>query len=93
MVVPHIFPVKVKDSKFKPELMEYLKIRGVEIGEHYYPNHNHTYFQNESTSRSFESTNDFYERILTLPLHPSMTINDSIYVCNLIKRFFDQSNL
>ena len=83
----------MNNPELKSELIKHLKSKGVEVGQHYFPNHNHSYFQNESTSRSFEVTNDFYARVLTLPLHPSMTINDCRNVCNLIKYFFDQNHL
>mgnify|MGYP003348170044 CR=1 FL=1 len=38
-IVPHIYPIILKDPNCRKEIMEFLKSKKIETGIHYYPNH------------------------------------------------------
>ena len=44
-VVPHIFPIRVKNLKNRLKLIEELKKRNIEMGYHYFPNHKLNFYK------------------------------------------------
>lgn len=86
-IISHIFPVLVENNK-RDSLREYLKNFEVECGVHYFPNHLLTFFK---TDNSLPVTEDFYSKILTLPLHPNLSEEDILFVCQKISDF-NQAN-
>ena len=83
-VVPHIYPITVKHER-KDALREFLIKSGVECGVHYYPNHLLTFY--ETASMRLPVTEQVYGEILTLPLHPDLTLRQQDKVVSLIREF------
>ena len=48
---------------------------------HYYPNHFLNFF-NKGKKIELKNTQDIYQKILTIPLHPDLSSNDAKYVCD-----------
>jgi dTDP-4-amino-4,6-dideoxygalactose transaminase len=84
-VVPHIFPIKVLDGK-RNSLRQYLVDNGVECGIHYYPNHYLKLYRRES--RAMPVTEKAYNELLSIPLHPDLTLRDQDYILDKITEFF-----
>lgn len=78
-VVPHIFPVLVHDNK--NDLIEHLKQEGIVTGVHYKPVHKFSFYKDQN----LQNSDWLYERLLTLPLHAAMSLQDVDRVCDVIK--------
>ena len=80
--------IKVKEKR--DELMVYLKERGIGSGIHYIPVHHFTYYKN-FLRNPLPETDKVYEQILTLPLYPDMTDEETDLVIKEIQAFFGKS--
>ncbi|MDD6087921.1 MAG: DegT/DnrJ/EryC1/StrS family aminotransferase [Desulfovibrionaceae bacterium] len=80
-VVPHIFPVRILDGKreFASQLLEQ---KGIQVGRHYKPNHLLTLFG--GGRESLPIAEKLYSELLTLPLHPALTLSDIDEVCSVL---------
>lgn len=87
-IVPHIFVVEILlDFDFK-EILESFSQAGIAVGRHYQENHKLSFFQ-EDIRRDLPVTNSVANRILTLPLHPDLTINDVAYISKKLLDILD----
>lgn len=87
-IVPHIYPVILKDQLIREDLRRYLARNGIETGIHYYPNHLLTFYKKRKYK--LRMTEDIYTKILTLPLHPSLTKKDIDFIVQKINIFFNE---
>ena len=76
-VVPHIMPVRVLDGR-KDAVKEVLAAQGLPTGVHYKPNHLLSYFGH---GESLPVTEQLYAELVTLPMHPGLTVEDVDAVC------------
>jgi dTDP-4-amino-4,6-dideoxygalactose transaminase len=76
-VVPHIFPIRIANGR-RDAVRDALLAQGIETGMHYKPNHQLTLFR---SGRPLPVTESLYAEMLTLPLHPALTVDDVDYVC------------
>lgn len=79
-IVPHIFVIRVITRK-RDEVRNLLNEQGIQTGIHYKPNHLLEYYK---TDYFLPKTEKFYSEILTLPLHPDLTIADVDFVCDTL---------
>lgn len=84
-VVPHIFVIKVLVNK-RDSLRRYLSDNNIETGIHYYPNHLLTYYGGKKGFLPI--TEEIYNQVLSLPLHPDVSQEDQNRIINKIKEFF-----
>ncbi len=84
-VVPHIFPIKVAGGR-RDGLRQYLIDNGIECGVHYFPNHLLEYYGKGKPG--LPVTEKIYNELLSLPLHPDVTIDGEEYIVKQIKDFF-----
>lgn len=80
-ILPHIFVVRVLEGK-RDLFLDQMKKKGVSCGMHYYPNHLLTKYR---TSYSLPVAEKLLNEILTLPLHPDLTLGDLDYILSTIK--------
>lgn len=83
-VVPHIYVVCVKGTFDRSALQNNLLENGIQTGIHYQPNHILTYFQDASPCK-LPITDAVFPELLTLPLHPDLTLQDVERVCAELK--------
>lgn len=83
-IVPHIFPIRLLNGR-REGLRQYLLDNNVECGIHYRPNHLLTYYG--AQKGSLPITEQIYSELLTLPLHPDLTLEDQDYVTDRVKTF------
>ncbi|MFA6217277.1 MAG: DegT/DnrJ/EryC1/StrS family aminotransferase [Candidatus Omnitrophota bacterium] len=86
-IVPHIFSIRVREGK-RNDLRSYLLGCGIECGVHYYPNHLLTYFG--SKGKHLPVTEEIYEELLSIPLHPDIKNNTQAFIIKKIKDFFSK---
>jgi len=84
-VVPHIYVVRIIGMKNRKKLGQILLDKGIQTGYHYLPNHWLTFYRDNKAEPLTKSELIFPE-LLSLPLHPDLSINDVEFVANeLIK--------
>ena len=83
-VVPHIFVVKNLSTIPRSVIIEHLAKKKIQLGIHYFPNHRLSYFKNPEIA-VLDNTDQIFDSLITLPMHPDLTVQDVDYVCeNLI---------
>jgi dTDP-4-amino-4,6-dideoxygalactose transaminase len=80
-IVPHIFPVRVLNSK-RDRLRQYLLDNNIECGIHYYPNHLLTYYG--AKRGELPVTEQIYNELLTLPLHADLMESEQNLVIHCV---------
>ena len=84
----HLFVVRIKFSnleKSRDFIMKELFKKSIQTQVHYIPIHFHPYYKKKVYEKKFKGTESYYNKILTLPLHPSMEEKDVKYITNSLK--------
>lgn len=84
-VVPHIYPIKIRNKKNRDELREDLLKNGIQTGVHYYPNHLLSYYRPHDNF-CLPVTESIYGKLMSLPLHPDLSLLDVELVCENLLR-------
>lgn len=82
-IVPHIMPVRVAGGK-RELVQAALEKEGIPFGMHYKPNHLLTMFGGGRPV--LPNSEKLYAQLLTLPLHPGLSVADVEFVCSTIKK-------
>ena len=82
-VVPHIFPIIFNDKESRERAKNLLANADISTGFHYFPNHLLTLYK---SSYNLPITEEIFERIITLPLHTDLSVNDIHEICSIINR-------
>lgn len=85
LIIPHIFPIRVLGNK-RDALKKYLESHDIPTGMHYKPNHLLSHYK---TNYSLPVTEEVYNEILTLPLHPEIKISDVEFICKTINNYLN----
>ena len=83
LIAPHIFVVKLPSFVNRDNIKKSLLDKGIQTGIHYFPNHRLDYFSINGI-QSLDTTDAIYPRLITLPLHPNLTLKDVKYICNCL---------
>jgi dTDP-4-amino-4,6-dideoxygalactose transaminase len=81
-VVPYMFPIRVMPEK-RDALRAALLAAGIQSGRHYKPNHLLTRYG--AGKVSLPTAERLYTELLTLPLHPEVSIEDQDKIIEVIK--------
>lgn len=82
-IVPHIQPIRILNGR-KESVRTALASMDIPTGVHYKPNHLLRFFG--SGSPSLPVTELLYGELLTLPLHPGLSIQDVEHICRSLKK-------
>ena len=83
-VNPHIFVIRLLDDTKRDSIREQLKLRGIECGVHYYPNHFLDKYRSQ-TDPGLVVTEKIWKQVLSLPLHCDLTAQDVEKVVNELR--------
>lgn len=84
----HLFVVKLSAPELRKKLFGYMREAGVQVHVHYYPVHLQPYYLNIGFERGdFPQAERFYEKVLTLPIFPSLTEAEQLEIISLIVNF------
>jgi perosamine synthetase len=81
----HLFPILVPLKQLtisRDELLLQLRDRNIGATIHYTPLHQMPFYQETLGQQNLPVTDDLGERIMTLPISSSMTVQDAEYVCD-----------
>ena len=79
-IVPHIFPLEILNGK-RHLVEQAFKERDIQYGIQYFPNHLLSYFK---SGYPLPVTEDVYEKIISIPMHPELTDADIQLICDTI---------
>ncbi len=85
-IIPHIQPIRVLNGK-RDELRVTLNSLNIQTGIHYKPNHLLSFYGRENLSLPISE--QLYEELLSLPLHPGLTKDDIKQVCGAVIEFMN----
>ncbi|MDC0233336.1 DegT/DnrJ/EryC1/StrS family aminotransferase [Pelagibacteraceae bacterium] len=77
-IVPHIYVIKILSKTNISQIRKKLLSKKIESGLHYYPNHKHKIFKNKKIN--LKNTEKIYSKLLTLPLHPDLSLKQIKYI-------------
>lgn len=80
-VVPHLMPIRVLSGN-RDRLRTALSAAGIETGIHYKPNHLLSFFA--QSGLPLPITERVHLELLSLPLHPGLTLADVDLVCDVV---------
>jgi dTDP-4-amino-4,6-dideoxygalactose transaminase len=83
-IIPHIQPVRVLGNR-RNELRSALRDQGIQTGIHYKPNHLLSFYGGGKVC--LPVCEKLYGELLSLPLHPGLTLNDIDKVCHAVAKF------
>lgn len=81
----HLFYIR---TDCRNELADYLRSKGINTGVHYKPIHLYPVFRRHGASQILPVVEREWQRLLTLPLYPDLTLEQVDYVCASIKEFY-----
>lgn len=81
-IIPHIYVVLVNEDK-RDEVVQKLNNQNIPTGLHYKPNHLLSFFNKKKYS--LPVTEKIFKEIITLPLHPDLSEDDIINICETLK--------
>ena len=87
----HIFPILVKNKEVRNDLIKRIKDAGIQCSIHYPPIHLFSYYRDKFNSKEGDLplTEDVADRLITLPLFNTMTIDQIDYVVSSIKKILN----
>lgn len=85
----HLYVIKVKDKGTRLALYNYLKESGIFCQVHYIPVYLQPYYRKIGYSEGeCPEAEKFYDKIISLPMFPSLKEEEQYYVIEKIKEFF-----
>jgi len=84
----HLYVIKLKDSSERSQMFEHLRKNKVNAQVHYIPVHWHPIYQDLGYDKKLcPNANDFYSRILSIPMYPGLKRREQEHVINVINEF------
>ena len=85
----HLFVIQVEKQKM---LLDFLKKLGILAGVHYplSVHLHHAYISNITKSREMNVTETIVKKIISLPIYPELSIDDSSLIVNSVQTFYKQ---
>lgn len=90
-VVPHIYVVRIYGMKNRKEIQQKMLEKGVQVGYHYQPNHWLSFYKYDK-ALPLPVTESVFPEILSLPLHPDLSINEVKVVAKALIQTIDKYN-
>jgi UDP-4-amino-4,6-dideoxy-N-acetyl-beta-L-altrosamine transaminase len=87
----HIYTVLLNESVNRNEFFKYMRKNNIGVNVHYIPVYHFTYYMNNFnfSSNDFPVTENVFNRIVTLPVYPSMKDEDVKVVVRTLKSWKD----
>ena len=80
----HLYMIQVM-NKSRKEVFDQLRAVGIGVNVHYIPVYQHPYYQNHGYSGCcLPNAESFYERAISLPIHPALTAEQQQYVIDKV---------
>ena len=90
-VVPHIYVVRIKGMNNRKDIQQKMLEKGIQIGYHYQPNHWLSLYKHDNVLPLF-ITEKVFPELMSLPLHPDVSIDDVEYIANELNKIVQKHN-
>ncbi len=87
LTTPHIFVIKLKKKFNRLKLTKWFKKFNIEIGFHWKPLHELSFFKKNFKSKNLNNTNYIKDKIITVPIHVDLSDRDINFVCKKVSQF------
>lgn len=88
----HLYVIKVENSLIRRKLFDYLKGCNIFCQVHYIPLHYQPYYQNLGYKKGdFPKAEEFYDKILSLPMYYDLKEEEQDLVIQKIEEFFNKN--
>lgn len=85
----HLYVIKLREKNKRRRLFEYLSEKKIYCQVHYIPIYWHPYYRENGFSQTkLVKTEEFYERIISIPMYPRLSDDELQFVMSSIKSFF-----
>ncbi|MFH0734500.1 MAG: DegT/DnrJ/EryC1/StrS family aminotransferase [bacterium] len=89
----HLYPIKIEHELLtinRNQFIEELKARGVGVGVHFMPVHQHIYYKDtfNLNPKDFPVAEDAFPRLISLPLYPGLTSEEIFKVIDAVFDIF-----
>lgn len=85
----HLYIIKVKNKKVRLNLFNYLKKNNIFCQVHYIPVYWHPYYQKLGYKKGIcPKTEEFYEKIISIPMYPGLKKTEQKKVIKTINNFY-----
>lgn len=91
----HLYTIRIKEryKTKKKEIFEKLRAKGIGVQVHYIPIYLQPYYKNLKYEKGLcPHAEDFYQREISIPIYPSMSDEDVLFVIERIKEVFEEFN-
>ena len=78
-IVPHIYVIRVLGMKNRRNIQSRMLDKGIQVGYHYQPNHLLSYFSLHNKV-SLPATEAIFPELLSLPLHPDLSLENVDFI-------------
>jgi UDP-4-amino-4,6-dideoxy-N-acetyl-beta-L-altrosamine transaminase len=86
---PHLYVIKLEDGSTRKKLYNYLREKNIFCQVHYIPVYWHPYYKKLGYRKGLcKETEKFYEKILSIPMYPSLKEQEQNYIIEKILMFF-----
>jgi UDP-4-amino-4,6-dideoxy-N-acetyl-beta-L-altrosamine transaminase len=81
----HLFIIQLNDMAQHDRVFEQLKSAGIGVNLHYIPIHLQPYYKQLGFKRGdFLNAEEYYQKSITLPLHPNLSMKDQGYIIKVL---------
>ena len=81
----HLYVIRLKDAERRREVFEALRAAGIGVNLHYIPVHLQPYYEEYGFARGeFPASEDYYERAISIPIHPGLDDRDTRFIIETI---------
>ena len=88
----HIEVIKLNDPLFRLDLFSYLQSQKIGVNVHYIPLYKHPFISSMGYKFSdCPAAEDYYSKVITIPLHTQLEKKDIEFVSQHIKYFLEKS--
>lgn len=87
----HLFVIRLKNKKTRDSLQKYIEDNGIETGIHYPVSINNMECFSKIELDETEISNNYSQKILSLPIYPELEEKEIKYICNNICNFFSKT--
>jgi len=85
----HLYPILVKDKNIREELFNYLRSKNIGVNVHYIPVHLQPYYKDLGfKSGDYPIAEEYYSKVISIPMFANMSEEEQDYVIKSIKEFF-----
>ncbi|MDP2076976.1 MAG: DegT/DnrJ/EryC1/StrS family aminotransferase [Sulfuricurvum sp.] len=86
----HLFPILLPDEIERDAFIAAMKDENIGTSVHFIPLHLHSYYAKKVDGNTFERADEIFQKIVSIPMFPSMSDEDIEYVISKVNAFMGE---